>query len=368
MKTSPGALAAVLLAVSLTIRAVEPEPEMETVLVSGEQPGPGLWKVSRDGRVMWVFGSILEVPDTIRWRTKEVEARIAESQEVLFPGWPRVKVDIGVFEAMTLVPLAFKAAKNPDGARLKDLLEPEAYAAWTRLKAKYLGDDDDIEKYRPSVAEEKLRNAMGKRNRRSWDMDFKYVQPVIEKLARKHRVRINELPPVVRKLEVEKPRAILKAARELDLAESACVGRNLLQLEQADAKGPMPFNVAWINAWATGDLDALRAAAVPTDAPKPEDCITTALDAAVNQTDSELPSEVRRGVGILKQQEDLYALASEESRRNWIAAAEAALANNSSTFAVLPINLVVESYSWVAKLQEKGYVVEGPDGKALQVR
>ena len=162
-RCSRAALSAALLVVPLINFADEPpadEPEMETVLVTGEQPGPGLWKVSRDGHVMWVFGSILEVPETIRWRTQEAEARIAESQELLLPGWPRVKMDIGVFEGLTLVPSVLKAAKNPDGARLEDLLEPEAYAAWLRLRAKYLDDDDDTEKYRPSVAEEKLRNAI----------------------------------------------------------------------------------------------------------------------------------------------------------------------------------------------------------------
>ena len=96
-KFSCAALVAALLVVPLTICAGEAEmaePEMETVLVTGEQPGPGLWKVSRNGHVMWVLPSIGALPDTISWRTKEVEARIAESQEVLFPGWPRVNVPV----------------------------------------------------------------------------------------------------------------------------------------------------------------------------------------------------------------------------------------------------------------------------------
>ena len=61
------------------------------------------------------------------------------------------------------MPSAFKAAKNPDGAMLNDVLTPEAYATWLRLKQKYLGDDDDIEKYRPMIAEDKLNTAIGKK-------------------------------------------------------------------------------------------------------------------------------------------------------------------------------------------------------------
>jgi hypothetical protein len=366
MKASRAALTAILLVGSLTIRAAEPEPEMETVLVTGEQPGPGLWKVSRDGHVMWVFGNIGALPDTIRWRTREVETRIAESQEVLFPGWPKVSVDIGVLEGLTLVPAAFKAAKNPDGQKLEELLEPDAYAAWSRLRKKYLDDDDDIEKYRPAVAEEKLTNAIGKRMMKGLDM--KPVHPVIEKLARKHKVRIHRLPDVVRKVEIEKPRAILKAARDMDLAESACVGRNLVRIEKQDALGLLAFDVAATNAWATGDLEGMR--------PKPvdpalvrEDCWTAAFDAAMARSDSELPAEMRRGLGILKQQEELYKRAGEEAYLNWMAAVETALANNPSTFAVLPMGTALNSKDgWLGKLAERGYTVEGPRGQILEMQ
>ena len=242
MTRIPGAaLAALFLVASLTAHAQAPE-DMETVLVTGEQPGPGLWKVSRDGHVMWVLGTIGEVPDTIEWRTREVEARIAESQEVLYPGWPSVNLDVSVFQALTLVPAAFKAAKNPDGARLKDVLSAEDYATWLRLKQKYLGNDDDIEKYRPMVAEDKLNTAIGKKKMKKLRMTW--VDDVVRKAAKKHKVRIHELPYVVRKIKVEKPRAILKAARNLDLAEGECVGRNLARIERADAKGLLEFNVA----------------------------------------------------------------------------------------------------------------------------
>jgi len=360
MTRMPGAaLAAFCLLASLTSRAQQPE-DMETVLVTGEQPGPGLWKVSRGDHVMWVFGAIGEVPDTIAWRTKEMEARIAESKEVLYPGWPRADIDISVFQALTLVPLAFKVAKNPNGATLKDVLSPDDYATWLRLKQKYIGDDDDIEKYRPMVAEEMLRSAIGKKHsvkrvRMTW------VDEVVRKAARKHKIRIHELPAVERKIKVEKPRAILKAARNLDLAEGECVGRNLAQIERAEAKEPelLKLNVARINAWATGDLDALRAQAADRDPDLvPEDCTTAALNAAMQSQSVEPGNELSRGLDLLKQQEVLLAEAGKEAYLNWMAAAEKALAENTSTFAVLPMNMVLDPKGWLSKLEEKGYSVE----------
>jgi hypothetical protein len=357
MTSFRAALAAAMFLPALTIGAQE--PEMETVLVTGEQPGPGLWKVSRNGHVLWVLGSIGAVPDTIAWRTREVEARIAESQEVLFPGWPRVTVDIGVFEALTLAPAAFKAAKNPGGERLGDLLDAESHAAWLQLRSKYLGDDDDIERYRPFVAEEKLGNAIGKRMMKGLRM--KPVHEVILKAAKKHKVRVRTLPDVVHKIEIERPRSILKAARGQDLAEAACVGRNFQRLARADAMGKLEFDVATTNAWATGDIDALR--------PKPaeagsdpgrlrEDCMMAALDAALASSDAEQPAEMRRGLGIVKQQVELHAQASQQAEKNWLDAAEAALARHSSTFAVLPMNLVLEESGWLAKLGQRGYEVQ----------
>ena len=66
-----------------TAEAPAPE-ELETFVVSGEQPGPGLWKVTRDDHVMWVLASYAPLPKGMTWRSKQIEARIAESQEVLY--------------------------------------------------------------------------------------------------------------------------------------------------------------------------------------------------------------------------------------------------------------------------------------------
>src|SRR5687768_1077919 len=39
-----------------------PTTVLDTVVVSGKQPGPGLWKVSNDDHVMWVLGTISPLP------------------------------------------------------------------------------------------------------------------------------------------------------------------------------------------------------------------------------------------------------------------------------------------------------------------
>ena len=65
----------------------DPAPirDLETLVVHGVQPGPGLWKVSKDDHVLWILGTASPLPDRIQWQSGEVEAIVARSQQVLLP-------------------------------------------------------------------------------------------------------------------------------------------------------------------------------------------------------------------------------------------------------------------------------------------
>lgn len=60
-----------------------PIRDLEAVVVHGAQPGPGLWRVSKDGRVLWILGTVSPLPNQIEWRADEVRAVIARSGQVL---------------------------------------------------------------------------------------------------------------------------------------------------------------------------------------------------------------------------------------------------------------------------------------------
>ena len=102
----------------------------------------GLWKVSKGDHVLWVFGTYSPLPKKMEWRSKQVEAILAQSQEYLQP--PGATSNVGFFRQMTLLPFAIGVKKNPDGAELKDLLPEPVYARWLVLKKKYIGDDYGI--------------------------------------------------------------------------------------------------------------------------------------------------------------------------------------------------------------------------------
>ena len=104
--------------------------ELPTIVVSGEQPGPGLWKVSSSDHVLWILGTLSPLPKGMAWRSAEVEETIAQSQVVLNPPRLNVHTDVGFFGKLTLLPSLVGVRDNPDHATLKQVVPPELYARW----------------------------------------------------------------------------------------------------------------------------------------------------------------------------------------------------------------------------------------------
>jgi hypothetical protein len=100
--------------------------DLAPVVVSGVQPGPGLWQVTApDGHTLWLLGTVSPLPARLDWRADEVKAVIASADAVLgAPGW-NLDADVGFFRGLTLLPAAMKAALDPEGRRLDEILPPE---------------------------------------------------------------------------------------------------------------------------------------------------------------------------------------------------------------------------------------------------
>jgi len=161
----------------------------EEVLVTGEYPGPGMWKVTRRddlaGHTLWILGTPPPLPKKLKWKSKDVEAVVVSSQRVLLDSQIDVEPDakIGFFEGMALLPSALGIRSNPDKARLQDLLPADLYAQWLVQKKKYLGGNTSVETWRPIFAAAKLRSE-------ALD-DLKLRESgVVEKLTRKHKIEV----------------------------------------------------------------------------------------------------------------------------------------------------------------------------------
>lgn len=306
----------------------EPVIDMDTVVVSGAQPGPGLWRVSRDGHMLYILGTQSPLPKRMIWLSRDVEQVIAASQEAIKP--PRVKVDadIGIIRGALLIPSMLKARRNPDDQTLRQVLTPELYARWEVLKTRYLGRDKGVEKWRPIFAARELYEAALKR---AGLAESGIVSPVVDKAIKQHGLKVTT--PLL-SFKVEQPRQALKEFAGTQLDDSACFRATLDRVEN-----DLPLMAARANAWAVGDIPTLRALPYGDQ----------------NRTCAQVLTETefarKRGIANV-------AAALQDQ---WLEAAENALRTNASTFATLPISELLRSDGPLAKLQAKGYQVEAPE-------
>jgi hypothetical protein len=304
--------------------------ELPTVVVTGEQPGPGLWKVTSGDHVLWILGTLSPLPKDMRWQSKDIERTIASSQAVLDP--PRVKMDadVGFFGKLALLPALVGVRDNPDRKTLSDVLPPDLYARWTELKTKYFGAGRarNLETWRPIFAAIELWNqAIKKAGLTRSDI----AGDVVRNAAK--QAKLEPVTPSYT-VKVDDPRAAVKEFRKGSMDDLDCFRKTLDRVD-----GDIDAMAVRANAWATGDVDALRR--LP-DTDQREACIeaVTTSDLAKERGISDLPDRI----------EDA-----------WLDAASASLAKNRVTFARLPIMDLLAPDGYVAKLKARGYKVEAPD-------
>jgi hypothetical protein len=298
---------------------------LDEVLVSGVQPGPGLWKVSRGSHTLWILGRYGPLPKRMTWRSADVETIIAHSQVLLSP--VRVRPTIGFFTGLTLLPSLFGLRDNPNGQRLQDKVPADLYARWRALKFKYVGNDESAEKWRPIFAAHELyTHAIEKTGLEPADV----VTPVVERLTRQSHLK--RIEPALA-LKIEQPRATLKEFKKSPLDDVECFARTIARLET-----DLDLMRARANAWAVGDVAHFRQM---THVDQAGACIAAVLNSQVAQ-------------------EQGFQTVPARAADAWIAAAESALSQYVSTFAVLSMDQILQPDGYVARLRAKGYVIQDP--------
>ncbi|MBL0125644.1 MAG: TraB/GumN family protein [Betaproteobacteria bacterium] len=308
---------------------------LEKMIVSGEQPGPGMWRVSKGDHVLWIVGTQTPVPKKMTWRAKGVEAIVAQAQEVLTQ--PSVSVStkqIGFFTALFLIPSAMDARKNPDGATLRDVVPADLYKRWLLLRNKYIGEykiddeENDIERWRPMFA------ALHLYRRAIEELGMTSNNPVwtaISDAAKKHKVKTTDVSYYP---AISEPRAAINQLKSSRLADLDCLAKTVERIENdLDAMRTRA------NAWAKGDIDAIRKLPATDQRAACEEAIRNA--------------SFMKTLGM----QDIAA----QVENTWLTAADAALAKNMVTLATLPITRMVAADGYLAKLRARGYTVLEPD-------
>lgn len=336
-----GAWLVVLLALAwaLPLQAQESRPAVsavgnddvrveEAVVVVGEQPGPGMWIVRSGSHDLYLLGTLSPLPDRMQWRATQVQTVLAQAQEVIRLRGVRMSADIGFFRSLLLMPKLLGARKSPDGRTLQELVSPGSYARWRTLKSRYIGSDSGIERWRPLFAAQELYVKAMKRS--GLDLEDR-VWPVVAAAIEQHHPSVTtvEVP-----LKIADPKSVLKEWSKTTLDDLACFDNTMTSIEtDIDAMR------ARANAWAIGDIAALRA--LPP-AYRWEACRSAVTEAGIGK---------RLGYGDARQQLDA----------RWLGAAQAALEKNNVTFAAVPLGTLLGANGYLARLEARGYTIIAPD-------
>lgn len=318
--------------------AVTPAPAMlddgirteATVVVTGEQPGPGLWLVRKGGNELYILGTLRPLAANMQLASSGIDAVISRSQEVIRP--PSLSVglgsDVSKFRLLLLAPSLIGIRNNPDRKTLRDVLPPAMYVRWQAFKQRFLPDNDKAEKMRPMFAANELYGAAIKRSGMSnKDPSAAVVTAAIEK----HHPAVSL---VKLELKIKDPKAVVKQMKTARFDDLACMERTLDRLGV-----DMEVLRLRANAWATGDIATLRSNPVPSHY---RACLNAVTESAIGQQVGMGDSEAR-------------------VRTMWLAKAEQALARNTTTFAILDMSEMLEPGGYLEALRARGYQVLAPD-------
>jgi hypothetical protein len=313
--------AAVSLAPPLSAQTNEPDssPTIEEITVIGRYPGPPLWRVSSGDRVLWIFGELSPVPKGLEWDPRNAQRVLDRADAVIGP--PRVSAPTyNPIKLFRLFREAKRLSRNEGDATLSESLPPDLNARYQALRARHMPDEKPNEDLRPALAVLGLYRAA--LDDVGLTTDSK-IGSTVRRMMR--RADAEESKSEIRAKPDEILAELRKVSRE---AELNCFATTLTSIE-TDLDGMKER----ANAWALGDVDALRRFDYPDTQ---GDCLAMLVSAS----------------GLADLRDELYA--------TWLREAESALATHATTFSVLPMRELVAADGLLAQLASRGYVVTAP--------
>jgi hypothetical protein len=309
-----------LAAASDTDPAETPETDesgMEVVLVLGQQPGPGLWKVSSGDHVMWVLGEISPYPRKVKWVSKRFESLLGNSQELLLDYSGYWRADHSDTRKLLI------AEMLPPGVKLKDLVTPELYRKFEATARRF--DATGLEELHPFAATNRLVVcAMYSMDMKAFSARFTAAQ-----LAHKAKLKITNFsaPDVPFEDRLQNWR---------HPANAVCLERLLATIGDG---GTGVRRLA--NAWSIGDIPALRQL-VPVYSFSRDGFRSGECAAAMHGGEKQAADYKRRRTQM------------------WLNQAKRALKNNKRTMAVVPMSELFATDGYLAALRAAGYEIEEP--------
>jgi hypothetical protein len=313
------------------------EPVPVEIIVTGKQPGPPMWRVKNADNTLYIFAWLSPIPDNILWESQRVETVISEAQEYISQPEADVSVSplvmfnpINIFRGMSL---GKRVMRNENDASLEEVLPPELYARFSALKALYFPKNKKIENWRPLVAGGQMMSIIQKE---AGLVPASDVGKKIRQLVKRNRaIKVTEIRYEM-KLEGGF-KAIANRVEDLmdsisPALELSCFERQLTQMEEDISE--MQYRAS---TWAQGYIQEFRFIPMPGD--EDDDCTNLIVTSSEEETVTEIMDSLSN---------------------NWLDAAENALQNNTTTFAVLDFSQLLLKDGLLAQLAARGYQVIEP--------
>ncbi|HWL62929.1 MAG TPA: TraB/GumN family protein [Steroidobacteraceae bacterium] len=323
---------------TLSLLAVGPPPassaessredvELDEVLITGERPGPAMWKVTKGDHTLWIMGTLSPMPAKMSWRQKRAEDVIQASGEILAASTSDWDMDLGFREAVGMIRTLLKLRHNADGSTLREVLPDDVYERWHAAHRRWFGEKPSPkERARPLYAALLLYSRSLKK---SGLTEEPLVWERAEKLAKQHKVKIRQRRF---RVKVEDPKGMFAELANLPRdQEVACL---VEVMDFIDREVPQMKRRA--EAWALGDLAALRA--LPPAALEPQ-CVGLGEGTRIDQLD--------------KAEEALFA-------KDWAGIVDWMLLTHETSFTTFPVSKLFAEDGVLAQLRAKGYTVEEP--------
>jgi uncharacterized protein YbaP (TraB family) len=292
-----------------------PSEPLDEVIVTGEQPGPGLWHVRRGSANLWILGTVSPLPKDMTWRTTQVEQVLSTADEALLAK----PFELGIARALWLFVTQRDLLMVHDGKKLRDVLPLDLYARFAAARAQYGGEGSKWERYRPAIAAAFLQEAALHRVGLSSRLD---IGNEVRTMARAHHVRVEEI-------KIAGIHDLLDALKTMTPAtENICTAAALATVESG-----LPRLVERGRAWATGDVERIQGL------PEPREMV-------------ECRSAMVSDAGV----DDLITLV----RRSWLSSLDQRLRAGGTTLAVMNMDVLLEPGGVLDQLRASGAVVEAP--------
>ena len=298
------------------------QDDVHEIVITGKVSGPPLWQVKNGENTLWVFGLLSPLPKNLDWDSSQVE-RVIENADAVLDGVSFESTDgIGVISGIGLYRQYRRFRKNMPGDTLEDVLPENIYAQLLEIKELYGPRGRGVLKIRPLMAAQEINDSALKK------VGLEESDDISRRINR--LIKRSDAITIESEYTTDTPyKDLLAEIDAMPIEEEIACLKSTLESISTDINDMKERAISWSYGY-VGELYAMQF-------PNPQETCLSAL------TGGDAISEIFNGAQAL-----------------WLENAEYALKNYSSTFAVLPMYMILDQNGLIESLAARGYEINEP--------